>query len=191
MYTKFSIEEIKEKLKNTLSEERYWHSIGTMEKAMELAERFGCDIEKAQIAGLLHDCAKCLSKEELNEYQEYFEDCEKLSTKTWHAPCGACLCEKEFGIEDNEILSAIRWHTIGKKGMTNFEKIIFLADKIENRTREIEFREKIEKVLDKTNNLDSAMLKSFKITIKSLLKRKLPICFQTIDVYNDLLNCLN
>ena len=71
--------------------------------------------------------------------------------------------------------------------MSNFEKIIFLADKIEKRTREIEFREKIETVLNETNSLDEAMFKSFKITIKSLLKRKLPICFQTIEVYNDLL----
>ena len=71
--------------------------------------------------------------------------------------------------------------------MSDFEKIIFLADKIEHRTREEEFREKIEKTLRKTDNLDCAMLKSFKITIKSLLKRKLPICYQTIDVYNDLL----
>ena len=71
--------------------------------------------------------------------------------------------------------------------MTDFEKIIFIADKIEQRTREADFREKIEKALNKRNNLDDAMLKSFKITIKSLLKRKLPICFQTIEVYNDLL----
>jgi HD superfamily phosphohydrolase YqeK len=62
-----------------------------------------------------------------------------------------------------------------------------VADKIENRTREPEFREKIEKALNKNNNLDDAMFKSFKMTIKSLVKRKLPICFQTIEVYNDLL----
>ena len=86
-----------------------------------------------------------------------------------------------------EILSSIRWHTVGKKDMSDFEKIIFLADKIETRTREPKFRQKIEKTLNKTNSLDSALLKSFKITIKSLLKRKLPICFQTVDVYNDLL----
>ena len=68
-----------------------------------------------------------------------------------------------------------------------FEKIIFIADKIECRTREEKYRKKIEKVLNKTNSLDEALLKSFKLTIKSLLKRKLPICFQTIDVYNDLI----
>lgn len=184
----YTIDEIKEKLKTCLNEERYWHSIGTMEMAMELAKRFNCDIEKAQVAGLLHDCAKCLSNEELKKYIDNFEDCEKISPKTWHAPVGAIIAKRDWNIVDDEILSAIRWHTIGKKDMTDFEKIIFLADKIERRTREDDYREKIEKVLNKTDSLDAAILKSFKITIKSLLKRKLPICFQTVDVYNHLLN---
>ena len=61
----------------------------------------------------------------------------KLSTKTWHAPVGAYIAEKEYSVTDSEILSAIRWHTIGKKNMSDFEKIIFIADKIETRTREI------------------------------------------------------
>lgn len=187
MYTKYSIEEIKEKLKNCLSYERYIHSLGTMEKAMELAERFGLDVEKAQVAGLLHDCAKCISNEELEAYSHAFDESEKMSCKTWHAPVGEIIARQDYGVTDDEILSSIRWHTIGKVDMSNFEKVIFLADKIENRTREPEFREKIEKALNKHNSLDYAMLKSFKITIKSLVKRKLPICFQTIEVYNDLL----
>lgn len=187
MYTKYSIEEIKNKLKECLSYERYIHSIGTMEKAMELAQEFGLNVEKAQVAGLLHDCAKCLSNDELQTYEYSFDESEKQSYKTWHAPVGEIIAKRDFGVTDEEILSSIRWHTIGKKDMTNFEKIVFLADKIENRTREIEFREKIEKALNKRHNLDDAMLKSFKITIKSLLRRKLPICFQTIDVYNNLL----
>ena len=187
MYTKYSIEEIKEKLKNCLSYERYIHSLGTMEKAMELAERFGLDVEKAQVAGLLHDCAKCISNEELEAYSHAFDESEKMSCKTWHAPVGEIIARRDYGVTDDEILSSIRWHTIGKVGMSDFEKVIFLADKIENRTREPEFREKIEKALNKHNSLDLAILKSFKITIKSLVKRKLPICFQTIEVYNDLL----
>lgn len=190
MYTKFSIEELKEKLKNCLTEERYEHSIGTMEKAMELALKFNCDVKKAQYAGLLHDCAKCLTNEELEESKSCFEACEMLSAKTWHAPVGAILAKEKYAIDDEEILSAIRWHTVGKKDMTDFEKIIFLADKIETRTREEKFRLKIEEVLNETNSLDEALLKSFKITIKSLLKRKLPICYQTVDVYNALLKKL-
>ncbi len=187
MFTKLSIDEIKEKLKLCLSEERYLHSVGTMEKAMELAQEFNLDVEKAQVAGLLHDCAKCLPDLELQKFSNMFDDCEKISVKTWHAPVGAFIAKNEYGVNDDEILSAIRWHTIGKKNMTDFEKIIFLADKIEHRTRELKYREKIEKTLEKTHNLNNAMLKSFKLTIKSLLKRKLPICFQTVDVYNDLL----
>ena len=187
MYTKYNIEEIKEKLKNCLSYERYIHSLGTMEKAMELAERFGLDVEKAQVAGLLHDCAKCISNEELEAYSHAFDESEKMSCKTWHAPVGEIIARRDYGVTDDEILSSIRWHTIGKVGMSDFEKVIFLADKIENRTREPEFREKIEKALNKHNSLDHAMFKSFKMTIKSLVKRKLPICFQTIEVYNDLL----
>ena len=188
MYTKYSIEDIKEKLKDCLTQERYLHSIGTMEMAVELAQKYNCNVEKAKLAGLLHDCAKCLKKEELKTFENTFEECEKLSIKTWHAPVGAYIAKRDFYIEDDEILSAIRWHTIGKKGMTDFEKIIFLADKIEKRTREPEYRDRIEKELIKTNNLNSAMLESFKLTIESLVQRELPICFQTIDVYNDLLN---
>lgn len=187
MYINCSLEEAKEKLKNTLSYERYIHSLGTMEMAMKLAKEFNCDLEKAQIAGLLHDCAKCLSNDELKTYESSFDECEKLSYKTWHAPVGVIVAKRDFGVTDKEILSSIRWHTIGRIDMTDFEKIIFLADKIETRTREKDFREKIQSVLDETNSLDEAMLKSFKITIKSLLKRNLPICFQTIDVYNGLL----
>lgn len=187
MYTKYSIEEIKERLKSCLNEERYVHSIGVMEKAMQLAKEFNCDIEKAQVAGLLHDCAKCMTNEKLAKSKDIFEEDEKLSCKTWHAPVGAIVAQKEYGVNDDEILSSIRWHTIGKQNMSDFEKIIFLADKIEERTREIEFRQPIENALYKRNNLDDAMLKSFKMTIESLVRRNLPICFQTIDIYNNLL----
>lgn len=187
MYTQDSIEQVEQRLKEMLTQERYIHSLGTMEKAVELAIEFNCDKEKARVAGLLHDCAKCLSLSEYEKMQNLFLECEKDSHKTWHAPCGSVIAKEVFGVTDEEILSAIRWHTIGKKDMSDFEKIIFLADKIEERTREEKYRNKIEKALNKTHNLDCAMLKSFKLTIKSLLKRKLPICYQTIDVYNDLL----
>lgn len=187
MYTKYSIEEIKVKLKACLNEERYLHSVGVMEKAMQLAKEFNCNVEKAQVAGLLHDCAKCIPNEELAKFKDIFEEDEKLSCKTWHAPVGVCKAKEDFGVTDDEILSSIRWHTIGKQNMSDFEKIIFLADKIEERTRELEFRQPIENALYERNNLDDAMLKSFKMTIESLVRRNLPICFQTIDIYNYLL----
>lgn len=179
-------------LKANLNEERYEHSIGTAECAAELAERFGLDKEKAYLCGLIHDCAKCIPN---NELKEIICNCSDLcdgeisNPKTFHAPAGAILAKKEFGICDDEIISATRWHTLGKADMTDFEKIIFLADKIEHKTRPIEHREPIEKALEK--GLDNALLVCYGNTIKSLVDRNLGICYQTVEIYNKLLNNLN
>ncbi len=185
--------DILEKLKMTLTPERYEHSIGVAEEAVRLAEIYGADIEKACIAGLLHDCAKCLPKEKLldiivkNKDIWAIDECELLNYKTFHAPAGVLVAQKEYGINDKEILSAIRWHTLGKKDMTLLEKIIYLADKIEKRTRPAEYREQIEVFLKGENGLDRAILESYKLTIKSLADRNLVICYPTIDIYNSLL----
>ena len=129
-YTKISENEIKQWLKENLNSERYIHSLGTAECAKELAEKFGLNSEKAYTAGLLHDCAKCFSNEKLLKIIHsnlQVEEAEMLNYKTLHAPVSAYYAQKEFGVEDNEILSAIRWHTLGQIEMSNFEKIIFLA----------------------------------------------------------------
>ncbi|MBQ4114659.1 bis(5'-nucleosyl)-tetraphosphatase (symmetrical) YqeK [bacterium] len=179
-------------LKTNLTEERYEHSLGTAECARDLAERFGLDTEKAYLCGLIHDCAKCFSNLDL---REKICDCNWLcegeidNPKTYHAPAGAILAKEELGICDEEIISATRWHTIGKINMTDFEKIIFIADKIEKRTRPIEYREPIEKALE--SGLDEALLVCYKNTIKSLVDRNLTICFKTIEIYNNLLNNLD
>ena len=186
-YTKY-----KEWLKENLDSERYEHSLGVAECAAELAERFGLDKEKAYLCGLIHDCAKCFSNEEL---KASICDCkdlcdgELINPKTYHAPAGAILAKQELGICDDEILSATRWHTLGKVEMSDFEKIIFIADKIEKRTRPLEHREPIEKALEKS--LDDALLVCYGSTIKSLVDRDLKICYQTIEIYNNLLNKLD
>lgn len=178
-------------LKEHLDEERFEHSLGVAETAIELSKRFNLNIDKAYTAGLLHDCAKCFSKNESLEIINNFlqvEDCELINPKTFHAPVGAYIAEKEFGITDSEILSAIRWHTIGKLDMSDFEKVIFIADKIEPRTRPIEYINKIKPRLDEENGLDKALLECYKGTIKSLADRELKICITTIEIYNELLN---
>ena len=186
-YTKY-----KEWLKENLEEERYEHSLGTAECASELAEKYGLDKEKAYLCGLIHDCAKCFSNETLRNQIcncEGLCDGELENPKTYHAPAGAILAEQELGICDSEILSATRWHTLGKSDMTDFEKIIFIADKIEKRTRPLEYRKPIEDALEKS--LDHALLVCFGNTIKSLVDRNLGICKTTIDIYNNLLNILD
>ena len=181
--------EIKTWLKENLKEERYFHTLGTADCAKKLAKKFNLDEEKAYLAGLLHDCAKCFSKEKLLEIiKEHLqvEKCEMLNHKTFHAPVSAYISEKEFKIQDKEILSAIRWHTLGRLNMTDFEKIVFIADKIEPNTREKEYSEKILELLDEENGLNKALLKCYKETIKSLVKRDLKICLLTIEIYNNL-----
>ena len=164
-------------LKNNLNEERYIHTLGTAECAKEIANKFNLNSEKAYMAGLLHDCAKCFSNEKLLDIIHQHlnvEECEMLNYKTLHAPVSAYIAEKEFQIDDKEILSAIRWHTLGKLDMTDFEKIVFLADKIEPNTRDKEYSDKIKALLNEPNGINKALLKCYKETIKS----------ERIEIYN-------
>lgn len=190
-YTNISTDEIKNWLKDNLNEERYIHTLGVSEAAEELAEIFNLNKEKALLAGLLHDAAKCFSNEKLldiiHSHIPDIEDCELVNYKTLHAPVSAYLAKNQFNIEDSEILDAIRWHTLGRVGMSNFEKIIFLADKIEAKTRDAEFRKTCMDLLKEEQGLDKALFKCFEATIKSLVDRRLAICHITIDVYNELL----
>ncbi len=176
-------------LKKHLDTERFEHSIGVAETASELAEMFNLDKERAYTAGLLHDCAKKFSKDEMLKIMESLpiEECEMINPKTYHAPVGAYIAKTEFGIKDEEILSAIRWHTLGKLNMTDFEKVIFIADKIEPRTRPQMYIDAIRPKLFEENGLDMALLECYKGTIKSLADRNLKICISTIEIYNELL----
>ncbi len=185
-----NLENCKKWLKENLNDERYRHSLGTAEAASMLAERFGLDKDKAYFCGLIHDCAKCIPSEELKSMICTCKDLcegELLNPKTYHAPAGAIMARKEFCVEDEEVLSAIRWHTLGKENMSDFEKIIFLADKIETETRPKEWIAPIKKALEEENGLNKALLICYKNTIKSLTDRNLKICKTTIDIYNKLI----
>ncbi len=187
-------DEIEQILKRELSKERYLHTLGVRDCAVELAKRYNLDVKKAELAGLLHDCAKCKTNDELKEIiDKFLDDVDKnelKNYKTLHAPVGAYYAKEKFNIEDNEILSAIRWHTLGRVNMTTFEKIIFLADKIEKNTRDLNYRNEIIKILNDNEGekgLNLALLRCFIETVKSLAERRLYICKTTIDVYNWLL----
>lgn len=186
-YIGISIESLLDWLKTNLTEKRYAHSLGTAECAKNLACKYRLDEEKAYVAGLLHDCAKCFPNEKLisiiDEHLEV-EDIEKMNYKTLHAPVSAYVAQNTFGVTDSEILSAIRWHTLGKVHMSDFEKIIFLADKIEERTRENWYAQPIRAMLLEQDGLNKAILQCYRQTIKSLVDRDLKICPLTIDIYN-------
>ncbi|MBQ9156381.1 MAG: bis(5'-nucleosyl)-tetraphosphatase (symmetrical) YqeK [Eubacterium sp.] len=128
-------QEIKHDLKKLLKKSRYEHTLGVEYTACCLAMRYGADMEKAGLAGLLHDCAKYLSPQELLTYGKLYglsiSPYEKASPELLHAPVGACIAREHYGIEDEEILSAIRWHTTGRPHMSLLEKILFVADYME------------------------------------------------------------
>lgn len=188
-----NLEEFKAWLKENLSEERYIHTLAVADTSKELAKMFNLDEDKAYLAGLLHDCAKGFSNEKLlniiNNHLK-IDECEMINPKTYHAPVGAYVAKEVFHIDDEEILSSIRWHTIGKLKMSDFEEIIFIADKIEPKTRPQSMINSIRPKLFLDNGLDRALLECYKITINSLTDRNLKICISTIEIYNELLSKL-
>ena len=188
------IDDIKKYLKENLSEEKYLHSLGTAQACVAIAEKVGYDVEKAYLAGLVHDCAKGMGFEELLNYCHNsnieFEDGELENYKVLHAPVGKIIACEKFGIEDVEILDAIRWHTLGKCDMSLLEKIVFLADKIEPETRGRDEYERRLKNVDLPMGLDREIFECYAYTIKSLVDRNLKICSKTVDVYNSLLKLL-
>lgn len=126
---------IKEKLQNTLDVMRYEHTIGVMYTAGSLAMAYGADIRQAMLAGLLHDCAKCISLEEMrrwcDDYHFSITEMERNSKNLLHAKAGAVVAEQEYYINDREIIQAIACHCTGKPDMSLLDKIVYIADFIE------------------------------------------------------------
>lgn len=129
--------EFRTKLKSSLSPMRYEHSLSVSFICVALAMRYGIDLQKAEAAGLLHDCAKCYSDRELfrlcEKRQIALSEDERLAPAVIHARYGAWMAEHEYGIRDPEILEAIRWHTTGKPAMSRLDMILYIADYIEPR----------------------------------------------------------
>ena len=130
-----SIEEIKSYLKANLKEKRYIHTLGVAEIAKELAKLNKISEEKAEIAGLAHDVAKNLSKARMKEMMEenniMLSQVEEKNPNLWHSIIAPIEAKEKLGIEDEEILDAIRWHTTGKEDMSILTKIIYISDMIE------------------------------------------------------------
>ena len=179
---------MKEKLKAALKPDRYKHSLGVCDEAVKLAKRYGANEEKAYLAGLLHDCAKGYPKKRQIELcEEYGVELDEASLScpaVIHAPLGAEVARRDYGIEDEEILEAIRCHTVGKSGMGLLDKIIYMADMIEP-MRNFEGVEKLRKMAYK--DLDAAMLEAIKDGINFNLNKPSVIHPATIDAWNDLL----
>lgn len=131
----YNIPKMKKTLKKYLDAGRYEHTEGVMYTAAALAMRYGEDIEKALVAGLLHDCAKCIPDAKKLKIclknQITMSETEQKNPFLLHAKVGAYIAREKYGIEDEDILSAIACHTTGKPDMTLLDKIIYVADYIE------------------------------------------------------------
>lgn len=188
------IEQMKEELRQHLKESRYQHSIGVEEVSHDLAVIYGCDVNKACIAGILHDSAKNLTGEELMEeckkYHLSVNEVEAGSEALLHAKVGAVYAKKVYGVEDEEILNAIIFHTTGRPGMTLLEKIIFTADYIEPSRRFLPSMDKIRWAA--YEELDRAVAMILKSTLDYLESKGSiidPLTRDTFEYYKKHLIC--
>lgn len=175
-------------VKKHLTEERYVHTIGVMETAIQLAKRYGADEKKAELAAIFHDYAKFRPIDEMRQLikeHQLGEDFLQYGTQLLHAPCGAFLVKKEVGIEDEEILLAIRYHTTGRPNMTLLEKIIFIADYIEPNRK----FPGVDEVRELANiDINQACIQSLKNTMSFLLQKEATIYPDTLNTYNQLVS---
>jgi predicted HD superfamily hydrolase involved in NAD metabolism len=174
-------------VKQQLTDKRYIHTVGVMETAIDLANRYGCSEKQAEIAAIFHDYAKFRPKEEMKAIiieQNMPQDLLQFHHELWHAPVGAYLVQKEVGINDIEILDAIRYHTSGRAKMSTLEKIIYLADYIEP-GRSFPGVDEVRELAKKS--LDDALLQAVRNTISFLMSKNQPIYPDTFYTYNDLI----
>ena len=132
---KYDFIKIKKKLSKYLDEARFEHTMGVMYTCAALAMVYDYDLEDAQAAGLLHDSAKCIpNKKKLKLCSQHdipVSDFEKDHPFLLHAKLGAYVASSKYDIKDEEILTAITYHTTGRPGMSLLEKIVYISDYIE------------------------------------------------------------
>ena len=183
-YTSFTREELIEEVRRRLSDKRFNHVLRVEEMALELAEMYTVDAERVSIAALLHDVAKEESSSEMLDLiisENLDLDLLQYGPQIWHAPVGAVQARREFAVEDEAILNAIKYHTIGAPDMGDVEKVIFIADYIE-RGRTFDGVKEARQLANES--LDDAIRFKIKETILQLTKQEQKIYPKAIDSYN-------
>ncbi len=186
----YNLQKMKKTLRKYLDRDRFEHSEGVMYTAAALAMRYGEDLEKAQTAGILHDCAKCMPDNKklkiCEKHHIEITEAEKASPFLLHAKVGAYIAKEKYEIEDQEILDAIACHTTGKPAMTLLEKIIYISDYIEPMRDKAANLEEVRKMA--FVDLDDTLYKILSDTLVYLQKssKKMdPMTMQTYEYYEE------
>lgn len=179
------IVEIQKSLSKVQGKHRYVHTLGVQYTSAALAMTYGCDLNKAQLAGLLHDCAKTLSSKKLLKICEEnhlpISETEHKNPFLLHGKAGAVLAKKYYDIADEDILNAIRHHTTGRPDMSLLEKIVFIADYIEPGRNSAPNLDELRKLC--FTNLDQGVCAILKQTLDFLKNHKDNIDYQTVETY--------
>ncbi|MGN0182769.1 MAG: bis(5'-nucleosyl)-tetraphosphatase (symmetrical) YqeK [Candidatus Ornithomonoglobus sp.] len=179
--------EMQSKLQKALKKKRFEHSIGVRDEAVRMAEQFGADPEKAYVAGLLHDCAKCLKPEEEEEliarYGYELDEMTRLCHPVLHAPLGALAAKYEYGVEDEEILDAIRYHTVARADMTLLDKIVYVSDVTEP-NRDYDGVDVLRRLAAKS--IDEAYKEAVRQALLHNIKKETLIHPNTLEAWNEI-----
>lgn len=166
----YDLKELRKAMKEVQSSKRFEHTKGVEYISAALAMRYGVSMADALAAGLLHDCAKCLTDDKqlsiCEKYGLVVTDAEKKNPFLLHSKVGACLAEHKYGIKNKDVLNAIRNHTTGRPGMSLLEKIVFIADYIEPGRKEAVNLTDIRRLA--FEDLDRALLNILEDTLKYL-----------------------
>lgn len=186
----YSRDELIQAVSSQMPAKRWEHTKGVMETAVILADRFGADPVKAELAAILHDVAKYWPVQKLQQMMVEHALSEELlhyDKQLWHAEVGAFVAEHEYGVTDTDVLNAIRYHTSGRVGMTLLDKVVCLADYMEP-GRDFPG---VNNIRDLANHsLEEALAAGFDSTIGHLLSRRQIIFPLTVLARNDLIKQL-
>ena len=181
--------QIIEKLNTMLKPKRLEHSINVAKCAIKLSEIYGYDKEKAYLAGLVHDCAKYFTKEQIDSYVEKYnielDPLEVDNIALSHSIIGSFAIQDVFNIQDMDIINAVRYHTTGRENMSTLEKIIFMADMIEE-GRNFPGVDELRK-LSFNGQLDKALITSLNNTIKLVIENNQIIHPRSVKARNYLM----
>lgn len=176
-------------LRTVLDERRFIHSLNVADECKKLALHYNYEfVDKAYLAGLLHDVCKNDSKEKMlqifNKFDIILDNVQTSQFKLWHSLAGSLFIQDKFGISDREIIDAIKYHTTGKENMSMLEKILYLADFI-SADRDYDGVEAIRE--NAYTDLDKTLIECYRFSIIEVAQKGCPVHIDTVKGYNFLL----